>query len=41
MSPEDVSQMRQNISRFESSTKELSNGKMSISYDFITIQETL
>lgn len=41
MSPEDVSQMRQNISRFESSTKELSNGKMSISYDFITIQEPL
>lgn len=41
MSNEDISCMRQNISRFKTSCEELSKGKMSVSYDFITIQEPL
>lgn len=41
MNSEEISQMRQNMSRFKTSCEELSHGKMSVSYNFITIQEPL
>jgi len=41
MSVEDIAEMRQNMSRFESSCEELSKGKMKVTYDFITIQEPI
>ncbi len=41
MSLEDIGQMRQNMSRFKNSCEELSNKKIQISYDFITIQEPI
>ncbi len=41
MSPEDISQMRQNMSRFKTSCEELSDYKMQVEYDFITIQEPI
>ncbi len=41
MSQEDVSQMRQNMSRFKTSCEELSNNQMNVSYDFITIEEPI
>lgn len=41
MNDEDISLMRQNMSRFKNSCKELSNGKMFVTYDFITINEPL
>ncbi|MBO5478492.1 MAG: hypothetical protein J6A04_02085 [Clostridia bacterium] len=37
----DVSDMRQNMSRFKTSCEELSKGKMKVNYDFITIQEPI
>lgn len=41
MTVEDISSMRQNMSRFKSSCEELSNNKMQVTYDFITIQEPI
>lgn len=41
MTDEDIYLMRQNISRFKTSCEELSNGKMRVNYDFITIQKPL
>lgn len=41
MSTTDVSDMRQNMSRFKTACTELSKGKMSVNYDFITIQEPI
>ena len=41
MNSTDVSDMRQNMSRFQSSCEELSRGKMKVDYDFITISEPI
>lgn len=41
MNDEDISLMRQNMSRFKTSCEELSNGKISVTYDLITIREPL
>lgn len=41
MNSTDVSDMRQNISRFKSSCEELSKGKMKVNYDFITIADPI
>lgn len=41
MSDDEISLMRQNMSRFKSSCEELSNRKMSVTYDFIKIDEPL
>lgn len=41
MTTTDVADMRQNMSRFRTSCEELSNGKMNVDYDFITIQEPI
>ena len=41
MSDEEISWMRQNMSRFKSSCEELSNRKMSVIYDFITIEKPI
>lgn len=41
MSMEDISQMRQNMSRFKTACEELTNNKMTASYDFITIDKPI
>lgn len=41
MNATDVSDMRQNMARFKTSCEELSKGKMSASYDLITIQQPI
>ncbi|MCI8352452.1 MAG: hypothetical protein HFJ58_02365 [Clostridia bacterium] len=41
MGDEEISLMRQNMSRFKAACEELSNGKMSVTYDFITINEPI
>lgn len=37
----DVDDMRQNIARFKTSCRELSKGKMSVNYDFITVSQPI
>lgn len=41
MTATDVADMRQNMARFKTSFVELSKGKMSLNYDFTTIQEPI
>ncbi len=41
MTSTDIVDMRQNMARFKTSCAELSKGKMSVNYDFITIQEAI
>lgn len=41
MSIEDIAEMRQNMSRFQTSCRELSNNKMQVTYDFITIGDPI
>lgn len=41
MNTQDIAQMRQNMSRFKTSCEQLSKNKMTVSYDFITIEEPI
>lgn len=41
MTSSDVADMRQNMARFKTSCTELSKGKMSVNYDFITIEKPI
>jgi hypothetical protein len=41
MTTTDIADMRQNMSRFKTSCEELSKGKMSVTYDFITINDAI
>jgi hypothetical protein len=41
MTSTDISDMRQNMARFKNSCEELSNGKMSVTYDFIVINDPI